>query len=44
MHDFTTDGGHTAEVEVGDDYVIYDRENHEAWLQSATAVDRGLMR
>jgi len=29
-----------AELNIGDEeFVIYDRENHEAWLQSTVAVE-----
>lgn len=29
-----------AELNIGDDeFVIYDRENHEAWIQSSMALD-----
>lgn len=29
-----------AELTIGDDeFVIYDRENHQAWLQSTVALD-----
>jgi hypothetical protein len=38
----TTDDDHAqryAELTIGDDeFVIYDRENHEAWIQSTVAV------
>ena len=39
-----TDGEQTrfAELNVGDDeFVIYDRENHRAWIQSAVVLDVG---
>lgn len=29
-----------AELNIGDDeFVIYDRENHQAWIQSTTILD-----
>lgn len=39
-HDAAEDGEQRyAEINVGhDDLVIYDRENHRAWLQSSVAV------
>jgi hypothetical protein len=31
-----------AELNIGDeDFVIYDRENHQAWIQSTVALDVG---
>jgi len=34
------DGDRYAELNIGDEeFVIYDRENHQAWLQSSVAVD-----
>jgi len=34
-----------AELNIGDEeFVIYDRENHQAWLQSSVAVDVGSRR
>ncbi|MFB6309060.1 MAG: hypothetical protein ABEH35_07000 [Haloarculaceae archaeon] len=33
-------GSQYAELNVGDDkFVIYDRENHQAWVQSTVTVD-----
>jgi len=33
------DEGRYAELNIGDeDFVIYDRENHRAWIQSSVAV------
>jgi hypothetical protein len=42
--DDTTDANESAqryaELNIGDDeFVIYDRENHEAWIQSSTSLD-----
>ena len=29
----------TAELDIGDDeFVIYDRENHQAWIQSTVSI------
>ena len=39
--DAAGDGGEHryAELTIGaDEFVIYDRENHQAWIQSSTAV------
>lgn len=34
-----------AELDIGDEeFVIYDRENHQAWLQSSVTVDVGTRR
>jgi len=34
-----------AELNIGDEeFVIYDRENHQAWLQSSVTVDVGSRR
>jgi hypothetical protein len=34
-----------AELSIGDEeFVIYDRENHQAWLQSSVAVTVGDLR
>ena len=43
----TTDGaGSTryAELNIDDEFVIYDRQNHQAWIQSKTAVEADDMR
>ncbi|ACV48890.1 MULTISPECIES: DUF7331 family protein [Halomicrobium] len=33
-----------AELTIGDDeFVIYDRENHQAWIQSTVALDVGTL-
>jgi hypothetical protein len=33
-----------AELTIGDDeFVIYDRENHQAWIQSTMALDVGTL-
>jgi hypothetical protein len=33
-----------AELNVGgDEFVIYDRENHQAWIQSTVAIDVGTL-
>ncbi|WP_254274055.1 DUF7331 family protein [Haloarcula marina] len=40
--DATTDAPERryAELHIGDDeFVIYDRENHQAWIQSTVALD-----
>ncbi len=45
--DEATDGEQAryAELNVGDEeFVIYDRENHQSWIQSTVAVDVGSMR
>ncbi|MCU4800813.1 hypothetical protein SAMN05216559_2826 [Halomicrobium zhouii] len=42
-----TDGEQTrfAELNIGDDeFVIYDRQNHQSWIQSTVAIDVGSMR
>ncbi len=34
-----------AEMNIGDDeFVIYDRENHQAWIQSSMALDTASLR
>ena len=34
-----------AELNIGDEeYVVYDRENHQAWIQSTVAVSTAEMR
>jgi len=34
-----------AELNIGDDeFVIYDRENHEAWIQSSMSLDVATLR
>jgi hypothetical protein len=37
-----TDGGESTgrygELEVAEEFVVYDRENHRAWLQSSVTV------
>jgi hypothetical protein len=34
-----------AELNIGDEeFVIYDRENHQAWIQSTVALDVGDLR
>ncbi len=39
------DSGRYAEITIGDDdFVIYDRENHQAWIQSTLALDVGALR
>ncbi|MFB6166596.1 MAG: hypothetical protein ABEJ31_15665 [Haloarculaceae archaeon] len=44
-HDDASDGRgerRYAELRIGDDeFVIYDRQNHEAWIQSDVAVEIG---
>ena len=41
--DTTADEGKYAELELSDSTVIYDRGNHQAWLQSDSAIEARAM-